>query len=250
MPRPKRKQMEVPSLLEILRLGGEAPWRNLIEPVAAHFPQMTQGDVTEPAGKKGKATKWEQDLRWTSWILKKRGELERGTPRKGWWKITARGRQRLTIEGMLPKGADALSPQGPEVDQRPLAKAPTRHEELKQRMVEIGGKLSYYTSTEEGPEYRHDVLWRNRRHMPPSHVIEVCEGGVLAKDFDALNWAHENWDARGILIVTEEKDFERATRRFAGQPGLTAVMAETVDAFYKMVDENLRFLEFIFGKGD
>ena len=117
-------------------------------------------------------------------------------------------------------------------------------------MIYVGKKLGYHVSAEEGALYRHDVLWKQGAYKSPCHVIEICEGGSLPKDFDALHWANDpkNWGAKGILIVTDDKDFEKALKRFVGQAGLTAVKAETVDALCKIVDENPQFLELIFSK--
>jgi len=127
---------------------------------------------------------------------------------------------------------------------------PKRHDELKQKMIYVGKKLGYHVSAEEGALYRHDVLWKQGAYKSPCHVIEICEGGSLPKDFDALHWANDpkNWGAKGILIVTDDKDFEKAVRRFVGQGGLIAVKAETVDALCKIVDENPQFLELIYSK--
>jgi hypothetical protein len=127
---------------------------------------------------------------------------------------------------------------------------PKRHEELKQKMIYVGKKLGYHVSAEEGALYRHDVLWKQGAYKGPCHVIEICEGGSLPKDFDALHWANDpkNWGAKGILIVTDNKDFEKAIKRFVGQAGLIVVKAETVDALCKIVDDNLEFLELIFSK--
>lgn len=232
MPRPRRREIEVPLLLEINKLGGEAPWKNLIKLVAAHFPQMTQAEITEPGPKN--YTKWEYEIRWTSWNLKDKGELERG---KGTWRITEKGRKRLKGEETPPALPPPPTP-------------PKRHDELKQKMIYVGKKLGYHVSAEEGALYRHDVLWKQGAYKSPCHVIEICEGGSLPKDFDALHWANDpkNWGAKGILIVTDDKDFEKAVRRFVGQAGLTAVKAETVDALCKIVDENPQFLELIFSK--
>lgn len=125
---------------------------------------------------------------------------------------------------------------------------PKRHDELKQKMVEIGKKLGYYTSTEEGPEYRHDVLWKTTPYKTPSHVIEICEGGSLPKDFDSLNWANQNWDARGILIVTDDKDFEKATRRLTYQPRITVVKADSVDKLCELIMTDVDFLKSVFSE--
>ncbi|KPJ52162.1 MAG: hypothetical protein AMJ37_03450 [Dehalococcoidia bacterium DG_18] len=122
------------------------------------------------------------------------------------------------------------------------------HDDLKKKMVEIGNKLGYNTSTEEGPEYRHDVLWRTTPYRTPSHVVEVCEGGVLAKDFASLIWARENWNASGILIVTNDRDFEKATRQLSGQTQITIVKAETVDKLHELIMTDLEFLKSIFSE--
>ena len=152
----------------------------------------------------------------------------------------------------MTKGAEILSKEASKAikEQGTKLQPPKRHDELKQKMIHVGKKLGYHVSAEEGAMYRHDVLWKQGAYKSPCRVIEICEGGSLPKDFDALHWANDpkNWGAKGILIVTDNKDFEKAVKRFVGQSRLIAVKAETVDALCKIVDDNPEFLELIFSK--
>jgi predicted nuclease of predicted toxin-antitoxin system len=236
---PKKKETELPLLREIEAVGGEAKPQAIYSKVTSHFPQITKEDLEETIT--GGINKWTNRIQWARQSLVLKGELER-YPR-GIWRITAKGRGRLRAEGPPLKEAPRVIK-----EQATKLQQPKRHEELKQKMVEIGKKLGYYVSAEEGPEYRHDVLWKITQYKTPSHVIEVCEGGVLAKDFDSLNWARENWDARGILIVTDDKDFTKASRRLAGQPRIIAVKAETIDLLYELINADLELLKSIFGE--
>jgi len=238
---PNMNEIELPLLREIEAIGGEAKPHDIYPRVTIHFPQITEDDLKETIA--SGSSKWTNRIQWVRQRLVLKRELAR-YPR-GMWRITEKGRGRLKVEGLLKEGE-------PRPVQRPTTKQPTRHEDLKQKMVDIGRNLSYYISTEESAYYRHDVLWRQGKYQSPSHVIEICEGGSLTKDFDALHWANDlkNWGAKGILVVADDKDFEKASRRFEGQPGLTAVKAEMVDNFHKMVDDNLQFLQFIFNQED
>ena len=236
---PKKKGTELPLLREIEAVGGEAKPQTIYSKVTSHFPQITKEDLEETITVG--INKWTNRIQWARQSLVLKGELER-YPR-GIWRITAKGRERLRAEGPpLKEASRVIKEQATKLQQ------PKRHEELKQKMVEIGKKLGYYVSAEEGPEYRHDALWKITQYKTPSHVIEVCEGGVLAKDFDSLNWARENWDARGILIVTDDKDFTKASRRLAGQPRIIAVKAETIDLLYELINADLELLKSIFGE--
>jgi hypothetical protein len=238
---PKQKEVEIPLLHSIEAMGGEVKPLEVYPKVTAYFPQITEDDLKETIA--GGINKWTNRIQWARQSLVLRGDLERYP--HGLWRITVKGRERLRAEGSLPKEAPRIIK-----EQATKLQSPKRHDELKQKMIYVGKKLGYHVSAEEGALYRHDVLWKQGAYKSPCHVIEICEGGSLPKDFDALHWANDpkNWGAKGILIVTDDKDFEKALKRFVGQAGLTAVKAETVDALCKIVDENPQFLELIFSK--
>ena len=115
-------------------------------------------------------------------------------------------------------------------------------------MVDIGKALGYHTSTEEGPMFRHDVLWKQGQYRNPSHVIEVCEGGSLPKDFAALNWARENWGAHCLLVVTDEKDCQKAKQVFISHPEMRAVMAASIEDLHSVITKDEEFFSWLLGK--
>jgi len=222
---PKRKEIKLPLLIVVEVMGGKIHYQELALRVARHFSQITNADLEETTTDGD--NKWMDLIQYAGWDLSKEGLIKRSG---GIWTITEKGLEQMKREGL--KVAESPAPL------QPLS----RHDDLKKKMVEIGNKLGYNTSTEEGPEYRHDVLWRTTPYRTPSHVVEVCEGGVLAKDFASLIWARENWNASGILIVTNDRDFDKATRQLSGQTQITIVKAETVDNLYELIMTDLDFL--------
>jgi len=230
---PKQKDVEIPLLYVISEFGGEAKPRDIYPRITAFFPQITQADLRETVS--GNTNKWTNRIQFARQDLVSKKELER-YPR-GVWKITQKGRNRLKKEGY--KGTSTVVSKPPEIS--------SRHSDLKQKMVEVGKKLGYYTRTEEGSIYRHDVLWKLGQYkQDPNVVIEICAGGSLPKDFDALNWATENVGAKGILVTVEDADYRKAVQRFENQDKIVVVKAETVDRFLDLLDENIEFLRIVF----
>lgn len=254
---PTQKDIWLPLLLEIEAMGGEAkPEIELYRALASHFPQITEVDLKEEVA--SGTNRWEKHVNYARLQLVHKGEIDKSV--RGVWRITEKGRQRLRGEGLLDRSGVVwtLTEKGWEQTRRerlkvaevpPLPPPPKRHEELKQKMDEIGKKLGYYPSPGEGPVYWHDVLWKRGEYKrDPSHVIEICDAGSLPKDFDALNWANENWGARGILVVTDETDYRKAKERFKGQPKNTVVKADSVDRLYELIVTDLEFLKSIFSE--
>ena len=242
---PKQKEVEIPLLHSIEAMGGEVKPLEVYPKVTAYFPQITEDDLKETIA--GGINKWTNRIQWARQSLVLRGDLERYP--HGLWRITARGRQRLRAEGPMPEGAEIPSKEAPKAikEQATKLQPPKRHDELKQKLVEIGKELGYYTSTEEGPVYRHDVLWkRSSYRKDPCHVIEICGGGSLPKDFDSLNWARENLAAIGILVTVDEADYQKAVQRFGNQAQIVVAKAETVDRLHELITTNLEFLRVIF----
>jgi len=241
---PKYKEIEEPLLREIAKRGGEIrPSFDLYQAVACYFPQLTPQDfaMKQPSGKENK---WNNMVAWARQSLVDNGELDNAV--RGVWRITDKGRARIGLSLQAQ-----AAPTAPASTSKPAPTLPSRHEQLKRMMVDIGKALGYETSTEEGPVYRHDVLWRpaGKRHMPPLYVIEVCEGGSLPKDFDSLHWAGENWvDARGLLVVADDKDYQKATQRFINRAELCAVKATSIEGLHQLIREDEAFLSWLLGK--
>lgn len=229
---PMQKDVEIPLLIEIEAMGGEVRPQDIYPSVTAHFPQITEADLRETIA--GGGNKWKNRIQWVRQSLVSKKELER-YPR-GVWRITEKGRQRLSREGL--KGSEST----------PSKPLPSRHDELKQKMVDIGNKLRYSTGTEETcVGYRHDVLWKPGAYRKdPSHVIEICDGGSLPKDFDALSVANRELGAKGILVTVDDTDYAKAKQRFENQSDIAVVKAETVDRLHELMMTDLEFLRSIF----
>lgn len=244
---PNMKEVEIPLLKAIESMGGEAKPNELYSKVTACFPQITSANLEETISRG--INKWINRIQWARQSLVLKGELER-YPR-GLWRITEKGRERLKSEGIQPIEGAKVPPKSSLRtirEQAPEPLKPRRHDELKRKLVDIGKKLGYHTTTEESlSQYRPDVLWKRSSYKrDPCHVIEICGGGSLPKDFDSLNWARENLGARGILVTVDEADYNKAVQRFGNQSDIVVTKAETVDRLHELINVNLGLLKSIF----
>jgi hypothetical protein len=224
---PSQKEIELALLYEIDTLGGQASPEELYPRVTAHFTQITASDLEEKT-KDGKENKWKNRIRWTRQSLVfKKGELER-YPR-GIWKITEKGRERLRREGIIvpppppsPGEPDKLAEKiGSRIQKlAELAKKEKEvvlllsHDELIEKVKEIGKMLGKIVEGPWGPVYRHDCVWKDNPYANPKLVVEVCDKGNLYKDIVSLPWAVQTWAAKGILVVFEDSDFQAAKAQF------------------------------------
>ena len=90
------------------------------------------------------------------------------------------------------------------------------HENLKKCLMEIGEVLGFYAKKEEwSPDklYRFDVVWYGYRGAPrPLKVFEIENRSNIDLALARLNHAYDVWGSELYLVITEEKDFERARK--------------------------------------
>lgn len=123
----------------------------------------------------------------------KKGELE--TTPSGAWRITEKGERRAK-ESEIPLAL--LTPVKP---------SPPSHDEIKQRLVEIGKMLGKYALSEH---QRYDVVWKETPSSPRlSHVFEVQDKGNLAAALARLKHAYDTQRSRPFLIVVGEREQEK-----------------------------------------
>jgi len=99
------------------------------------------------------------------------------------------------------------------------------HDELADRVKEMGQMLGKTTEGPWGPVYKHDCVWKDNPYANPKLVVEVCDKGNLDKDIASLLWAAKNWGAKGILVAFEESDFQAAQKKLAHESQICSLKA-------------------------
>jgi restriction system protein len=92
---PTQHQVEVPLLRALAELGGQAAPKLVYSKVAAHFSQLTEEDLAAKLPSSPSTFKWHNLVQWTRQGLVEKDELDGST--HGIWKITPKGKQRLSI---------------------------------------------------------------------------------------------------------------------------------------------------------
>lgn len=129
------------------------------------------------------------------------------------------------------------------------ASSGSRHAQLKQALVDIGRILGKEVHEEfREPPHIYDVIWKEYDAAPrASHAFEVQDRGNLIEALAKLQHARDIWGAAPFLIVTEEKDRERALQQvhplLAGTfhrlaPHLVVVGGHQVEELHRALQEN------------
>lgn len=92
---------------------------------------------------------------------------------------------------------------------------PLSHDDIIQKLKEIGETLGKKVEVKSGPVYKHDCCWKPTPYANPELVWEACDKGVPEKDIISLTWAVDNWRAKGVLVLFDEADFKKAQERFS-----------------------------------
>jgi len=112
------------------------------------------------------------------------------------------------------------------------------HEELKQKLIEIGKLQSYIAE----PEYpfdigKLDVVWRRIERSVPTYVFEVQVGGDLYHALAKLKHAFDLWNSR-LFLIASQADHEKARKLLSGSfheinNQIRFVELDEVDELYK-----------------
>jgi hypothetical protein len=230
---PTQREVEFPLLQEIEAVGGEAKYsKELFLKVAARFPQITEPDLEER--RKDGTNRWANWVAFTRLRLVHKGELYR-EPR-GIWRITDKGRERLRREGLL-KGEVKRPPIELEKLAKKVDEKPPRltHDELVQKVKEIGEMLGKIAEVKWGPKFEYDCVWKDNPFASPKLVIEVCDKGNLYKDITSLDWAATTWGAKGIWVIFDDSDFHKAKEMLAQKSQIYPLKAEDVVKLHSLL---------------
>lgn len=191
MPFPRVEEIEIPLLLEVETSGGEARPKDIYMRIAAHFPQLTEGDMAERTA--SGTRRWEHLVQWSRQLLVNAGELERHP--RGLWRITKKGQERIAERAKPP-----VQPS---------------HEQLQSWLVEIGTSLGRYSAKnfDEGT-YRYDVIWKPAPNevLGVTHAFEIQDKGNLTEALARLQHALDRWNPYLFIVITGERDWNRAER--------------------------------------
>lgn len=111
MPFPKRNEIAIAILKELVRAGGQARPADLYDRIASHFDLREEdkrvfypGDLRTP--------RWKKDIQWTRYRLAVEGRID--PAHRGIWRITDKGRASLKGEEPPPDGDDNGGPPPPD----------------------------------------------------------------------------------------------------------------------------------------
>ena len=217
---PEEQQIRQAILEELQGMGGQAQVNVLLPRVTqrlmARFPDFTNADLkkVDPSG----MNSWEHRLHSVrSRMVNTQPPLLDPLAPRGVWHLPGR-----IPPPLLPLGeADKLAEEIKSLLQKlvELAKKgeqglPHKHDELVERMKEMGEMLGKIAETNWGPKYKHDCVWKDNPYANPKLVVEVCDKGNLYKDIVSLPWAVQTWGAKGILVLFDDSDFQAAKGQF------------------------------------
>jgi hypothetical protein len=192
-------RIELPILQELVATGGVEDVRFLYNRLVAYFPQLDNGEVHETND--GHRGQWRRLVQRAGRMLSDKRQIER---RRGHWSITAQGRKRATEEGLafsLSDNSESASATRTET---------LSHTDVQQMLLDIGRVLGYHAESEF--EY-YDVVWRTNELSPRlSHVFEVQHKGNIDAALAKLKRAYEAQRSKPFLIITSERDTNRAQK--------------------------------------
>ena len=129
---------------------------------------------------------------------------------------------RMSLTALVSDYLDSLPAERAAGQQPPLHDEPTTpalaavHDELKGRLVEMGRILGMYAEPEyEIDGFKYDVVWKEREDLGVRKAFEIQHRGSVDSALIKLKHAHDMWRSDLFLIVTGEKDIEKAKKLLA-----------------------------------
>lgn len=187
---PKTSLIEIPILQELEATGGNDNLRFLYERLAGYFPQIASDEFSEI--KIGANKSWRIAVQKAGKVLEEKNLIVRS---RGFWSITQKGKEQVEAE---TSGFSVIENQ---------VSSPS-HTDIQQMLVLIGENLGFNPIAEF--DY-YDVVWREKPNSQRlSHVFEVQSKGNIDSAFAKLKRAYEAQRTKPFLIVSTERDFNRA----------------------------------------
>ncbi len=218
---PVSSLIEMPILQELSATGGSDDVRYLYERLIDYFPQINELETVEI--KNGTNKNWRKSVQKAGKSLDEKNLLKRVN---GLWTITGRGKEAAQAETL---GFTLIKPDSEQLS----------HISIQNFLIEIGNSLGFHTEMEF--EY-YDVVWRETaKSQRISHVFEVQSKGNLDSAFAKLKRAYQSQRSKPFLVLTSERDLNRARKSLAQEfQDIEAVLEILTFTQIKQIHRNLK----------
>lgn len=206
---------------ELLATGGTEDVRFLYEKLINYFPQISEGEIYQIRTHNHQG--WRKIVQKAGLELEENGYLKR---EKGIWQISSKGRSQVESE---IEQFDFSTPEESELN----------HVDVQNKIIEIGNALGFFAQKEF--EF-YDVVWRETaKSTRLSHVFEVQSKGNLDSALAKLKRAHTAQRSKIFLVLTHERDDNRARRALAQEfQELENYLVIITFSQIKLISQNLR----------
>lgn len=220
---------------ELSAVSGAMQRSSICEAVKQQYPSLCDDTIKDP--RYPQMPYWKHLVATATSALKKEAKIYKAD--KGWaWKgvkplpppppLNEPDKLAEQIKASLEKLVE-LAGKGKEEAPR------LTHDELVQKIREIGQMLGRTVEGPWGPVYKHDCVWKDNPYANPKLVMEVCDKGNLDKDIASLAWAVKNWGAKGILVIFEESDFHTAQKKLAQESQIYPLKADDMLTLHSLL---------------
>ncbi|MBA4183354.1 MAG: hypothetical protein H0X49_04995 [Acidobacteria bacterium] len=218
---PVSSLIEMPILQELSATGGSDDVRYLYERLIDYFPQINASETAEI--KNGTSRNWRKSVQKAGKSLDENNLLKRVN---GLWTITGKGKEATQAEtlGFTLIKSDSVQ---------------LSHVSVQKFLIEIGNSLGFFAEMEF--EY-YDVVWRESvKSQRISHVFEVQSKGNLDSAFAKLKRAYQSQRSKPFLVLTSERDLNRARKSLAREfQDIETVLEILTFTQIKQIHQNLK----------
>ena len=192
---PNSSTIEMPILQELKAIGGNDDVRFLYARLIGYFPQLSEKEIFDINN--GASNSWRKAVQKAGKLLDEKNFIKRN---RGLWTLTEQGAAIIESE---TSGFTLTT----------LSDTPLNHQDIQKMLVEIAVFLGFHAEKEF--EY-YDVIWRESQNNPRiSHIFEVQSKGNIDSAFAKLKRAFDAQRSKPFLILTSERDTNRAIKSIA-----------------------------------
>jgi len=230
---PTQSEIEIPLLETLVKLGGQAPPKQIYPLLTKLFPQLTETDLAITL--KHGEPKFNNRVQWTRQSLITAGDME--SPKRGVWAITAQGVERLKEDGQTEppsmKRASAslvdlydkyeLQFRSKLIDKL-LGLSPTQFEHFSRDLLTAYGfvKMTVTQVSKDGGIDGHGLLKVGLANMAVAFQSKRWEGNISRPEVDKFRGAIQGSYEQGIFFTTS--DFTSGSREASIKKGAVPIV--------------------------